>query len=160
MKPTLSTVRYPLLYSAVYTNCVHITSVHICLPYTSVEELLLVQDPSKRWSCEQLLMHPFFKSFSFKLPEEEEVLQINCLPGLRCSKTMSKAHGNRIMYIFLIDLFKFFYCKSWKLSWSWDFELPCTTLCLRVYPGLGQRLPGHDHWHLSDNARYRQELYI
>jgi serine/threonine protein kinase len=36
--------------------------------------LHLVQDPARRWSCEQLLMHPFFKSFSFKLPEAEEEL--------------------------------------------------------------------------------------
>jgi hypothetical protein len=32
-----------------------------------------VQDPSKRWSCEQLLKHAFFKNFSVKLPEDEEV---------------------------------------------------------------------------------------
>ena len=30
------------------------------------------QDPARRWSCEQLLMHQFFKSFSFKLPDSEE----------------------------------------------------------------------------------------
>ena len=36
------------------------------------------QDPARRWSCEQLLMHQFFKSFSFKLPEsEEEVCSIH-----------------------------------------------------------------------------------
>jgi hypothetical protein len=32
-----------------------------------------VQDPSKRWSCEQLLKHAFFKNFAVKLPEDEEV---------------------------------------------------------------------------------------
>lgn len=33
----------------------------------------LDKDPAKRWSCEQLLNHSFFKNFSFKMPEEEEV---------------------------------------------------------------------------------------
>jgi len=32
----------------------------------------LDKDPARRWSCEQLLTHSFFKSFSFKLPESEE----------------------------------------------------------------------------------------
>ena len=32
----------------------------------------LDKDPARRWSCEQLLMHPYFKNFSFKFPETEE----------------------------------------------------------------------------------------
>ncbi len=40
-----------------------------------------MQDPSKRWSCEQLLKHAFFKNFSVKLPEDEEVhVRIYCTP--------------------------------------------------------------------------------
>lgn len=34
----------------------------------------LDKDPARRWSCEQLLMHSFFKSFTFKMPESEEEL--------------------------------------------------------------------------------------
>ena len=32
----------------------------------------LDKDPARRWSCDQLLMHPYFKNFSFKFPETEE----------------------------------------------------------------------------------------
>ncbi|KAJ8874409.1 hypothetical protein PR048_025258 [Dryococelus australis] len=28
-------------------------------------------EPAKRWSCEQLLLHPYFERFSFKLPQSE-----------------------------------------------------------------------------------------
>nr|CAD7415064.1 unnamed protein product [Timema cristinae] len=31
----------------------------------------LDKDPSKRWSCEQLLRHPYFDNFHFKMPESE-----------------------------------------------------------------------------------------
>jgi len=31
----------------------------------------LDKDPVKRWSCDQLLSHPFFKNFTFKFPEHE-----------------------------------------------------------------------------------------
>jgi len=33
----------------------------------------LDKDPAKRWSCEQLVVHSFFKNFSFKITEEEEI---------------------------------------------------------------------------------------
>ena len=32
----------------------------------------LDKDPARRWSCEQLLSHSYFKNFSFKLPDSEE----------------------------------------------------------------------------------------
>ncbi|CAL4178483.1 unnamed protein product [Meganyctiphanes norvegica] len=31
----------------------------------------LDRDPAKRWTCEQLLTHNYFKGFSFKLPDHE-----------------------------------------------------------------------------------------
>nr|CAD7256392.1 unnamed protein product [Timema shepardi] len=31
----------------------------------------LDKDPAKRWSCEQLLRHPYFDNFHFKMPESE-----------------------------------------------------------------------------------------
>lgn len=31
----------------------------------------LDKDPNQRWSCEQLLQHPYFENFHFKMPEAE-----------------------------------------------------------------------------------------
>ena len=31
----------------------------------------LDKDPARRWSCDQLLSHNYFKNFSFKMPETE-----------------------------------------------------------------------------------------
>ena len=31
----------------------------------------LDKDPARRWSCDQLLSHNYFKNFSFKMPESE-----------------------------------------------------------------------------------------
>lgn len=36
----------------------------------------LDKDPAKRWSCEQLLQHPFFERFSFKKPDYGELERI------------------------------------------------------------------------------------
>ena len=49
----------------------------ICFPIESHKILIfpsqkcLDKDPAKRYSCEQLLNHPFFKNFTFKFPESE-----------------------------------------------------------------------------------------
>lgn len=31
----------------------------------------LDKEPSKRWTCEELLTHPYFDNFQFQLPEQE-----------------------------------------------------------------------------------------
>lgn len=31
--------------------------------------MCLEKDPLRRWTCDQLLRHPFFDNFSFKYPE-------------------------------------------------------------------------------------------
>ena len=36
----------------------------------------LDKDPAKRWSCEQLLQHPFFERFSFKKPDYGDLERI------------------------------------------------------------------------------------
>ena len=36
----------------------------------------LDKDPAKRWSCEQLLQHPFFERHSFKKPDYGELERI------------------------------------------------------------------------------------
>ena len=38
---------------------------------SSILQKCLDKDPAKRWTCEQLLSHPFFKNFSFKFPDHE-----------------------------------------------------------------------------------------
>ena len=39
--------------------------------YNMFFQKCLDKDPAKRYSCEQLLNHAFFKNFSFKFPESE-----------------------------------------------------------------------------------------
>lgn len=33
--------------------------------------MCLEKDPLRRWTCDQLLRHPFFDNFSFKYPESD-----------------------------------------------------------------------------------------
>lgn len=49
--------------------------------YLGVWELTLLlssqkcidRDPGKRWTCDQLLSHDYFKGFSYKIPEEDQL---------------------------------------------------------------------------------------
>nr|CAD7451994.1 unnamed protein product [Timema tahoe] len=41
------------------------------LPRSEIDPKCLDKDPAKRWSCEQLLRHPYFDNFHFKMPESE-----------------------------------------------------------------------------------------
>ena len=43
----------------------------IAIESSSILQKCLDKDPAKRWTCEQLLSHPFFKNFSFKFPDHE-----------------------------------------------------------------------------------------
>lgn len=43
----------------------HYTDVAFCM------QKCLDKDPSKRYTCDQLLRHPYFANFNFRLPESE-----------------------------------------------------------------------------------------
>ena len=62
----------------------------------------LDKDPVKRWSCDQLLSHPFFKNFTFKFPEHE----LNEFDRLR---RVSRPH----LFIFIHPVFN----KTERLPW-------------------------------------------
>lgn len=51
-------------FSLITINAIFDTN--IC---TFLIQMCLEKDPLRRWTCDQLLRHPFFDNFSFKYPE-------------------------------------------------------------------------------------------
>jgi serine/threonine protein kinase len=50
------------------------------------------KDPARRWSCEQLLRHPYFDNFHFKIPESE-LEEFDKLRKLRDRSRVSRKQG-------------------------------------------------------------------
>lgn len=50
------------------------------------------KDPARRWSCEQLLRHPYFDNFHFKIPESE-LEEFEKLRRLRDRSRVSRWEG-------------------------------------------------------------------
>lgn len=50
-------------------NCLWMWELNLLL----LSQKCIDRDPCKRWTCDQLLTHDYFKGFSYKIPEEDQL---------------------------------------------------------------------------------------